>query len=78
MARATLRETLAQEQRALLRSVLSARGGSVTSAAALSAWLDKRRADVARVQRGLDDMQATGPMDFATLSVALKEVGRLG
>ena len=43
----------------------------------LSAWLDKRRADVARVQRGLDDMQAAGPMDFATLSVALKEVGRL-
>jgi glutamate dehydrogenase len=77
MARATLRETLAQEQRALLRSVLSARGGSVTGAAALAAWLDKRRADVARVQRGLDDMQATGPMDFATLSVALKEVGRL-
>jgi glutamate dehydrogenase len=77
MARATLRETLAQEQRALLRSVLSARGGSATSSAALTAWLDKRRADIARVQRGLDDMQMTGPMDFATLSVALKEVGRL-
>jgi hypothetical protein len=29
------------------------------------------------VQRGLDDMQMSGAMDFATLSVALKEVGRL-
>jgi glutamate dehydrogenase len=76
MARATLRETLAQEQRSLLRSVLSARGGSLGSDA-LGAWLDQRRADVARVRRGLDDMQLSGPMDFATLSVALKEVGRL-
>jgi len=76
MARATLRETLAQEQRALLRSVLAARGGSAAGAA-LSAWIEKRRADIARVRRGLDDMQMSGPMDFATLSVALKEVGRL-
>ena len=76
MARATLRETLAQEQRALLRSALSA-SGSTSSSAALAAWLDKRRADIVRVRRGLDDMQMSGPMDFATLSVALKEVGRL-
>ena len=32
---------------------------------------------LARVRRGLDDMLLTGPLDFATLSVALKEVGRL-
>jgi glutamate dehydrogenase len=77
MARATLRETLAQEQRALLRSVLSARGAATASSAALGAWLEKRRAEVARVQRGLDDMQMSGAMDFATLSVALKEISRL-
>jgi len=76
MARATLRETLAQEQRALLRSALSSRGPG-SAADALAAWIEKRRADIARVQRGLDEMQMTGPMDFATLSVALKEVGRL-
>ncbi len=76
MARATLRETLAQEQRALLRSVLGARGAA-TGAQALADWLARRTNEIARVQRGLDDMQATGPMDFATLSVALREVGRL-
>ncbi len=77
MARATLRETLAQEQRALLRSALSAAGASTNASTALAAWLDKRRPDIARFQRGLDDMQVSGAMDFATLSVALKEVGRL-
>ena len=77
MARATLRETLAQEQRALLRSVLGARGAA-TGERALADWLAQRKNEIARVQRGLDDMQATGPMDFATLSVALREVGRLG
>jgi len=77
MARATLRETLAQEQRSLLRSALSARGASGASDAALSAWLDRHRDEIMRVRRGLDDMLMTGPLDFATLSVALKEVGRL-
>jgi glutamate dehydrogenase len=77
MARATLRETLAQEQRALLRSALSAAGSSANASAALAAWLEKRRADIARVQRGLDDMLMSGALDFATLSVALKEVSRL-
>ena len=77
MARATLRETLAQEQRSLLRSALSARGASAASDAALAAWLDKHKDEIARVRRGLDDMLMTGPLDFATLSVALKEVGRL-
>jgi len=77
MARATLRETLAQEQRALLRSALGASGASSDAGAALAAWLDKRGTDIARVQRRLDDMQMSGTMDFATLSVALKEVHRL-
>ena len=77
MARATLRETLAQEQRSLLRSALAARGASVASDSALAAWLDKHRDEITRVRRGLDDMLMSGPLDFATLSVALKEVGRL-
>jgi glutamate dehydrogenase len=77
MARATLRETLAQEQRALLRGVLGGRGGS-TASASLAGWLERHRVEIARVRRGLDDMQMMGPMDFATLSVALKEIGRLG
>ena len=57
------------------RSPLAAR--AVASGAALAAWLDKHRDEIARVRRGLDDMLMTGPLDFATLSVALKEVGRL-
>jgi glutamate dehydrogenase len=76
MARATLRETLAQQQRGLVRSILSRRSGR-TPSASLSAWLDKAQSEVAQVQRALDDMQTAGPVDFATLSVALKEVGRL-
>jgi glutamate dehydrogenase len=77
MARATLRETLAQEQRGLLRSALAAGSSSAGEGDALATWLDKRRYDIARVQRGLDDMLMSGALDFATLSVALKEVGRL-
>ena len=76
MARASLRETLAQQLRALVRSVLRRRAGR-TPRDAFSAWLERSRDDVAHVQRALDDMQKTGAIDFATLSVALKEVGRL-
>jgi glutamate dehydrogenase len=76
MARATLRETLAQQLRALVRSVLRRRAGR-TPPESLAAWLAKSQSEVAHIQRVLDDMQMTGPLDFATLSVALKEVGRL-
>jgi glutamate dehydrogenase len=76
MARATLRETLAQQLRALLRSVLRRRGGR-TPRESLAAWLASSQTEIARVQRALDDMQTAGQLDFATLSVALKEVGRL-
>jgi len=76
MARATLRESLAQEQRALLRSALSGSKGA-DPRGALSAWLVRSKLEVERVRRALDDMQAAGEMDFATLSVALKEIGRL-
>jgi glutamate dehydrogenase len=76
MARTTLRASLAQEHRALLRSALAACRGR-GAAEALEAWLARHHAEIARVQRALDDMLASGPMDFATLSVALKEIGRL-
>jgi glutamate dehydrogenase len=76
MARATLRETSAQQVRALTRSVLQRRAGR-TPQQALAAWLDRSQSQVTRVLRVLEDMQASGSTDFATLSVALKEVGRL-
>jgi glutamate dehydrogenase len=75
VARATLRENLAREQRALLRSVLRSQGHADGDGGAV--WLRKNADAVARVQRALDEMQTGGPPDFATLSVALKEVSRL-
>ena len=76
MARATLRETLAKQLRALVRSVLRKRAGNAPRAA-LAAWLEKSQPQVAHVQRAFDEMQLAGNIDFATLSVALKEVGHL-
>ena len=76
MARATLRETLGKQLRALVRSVLRKRADR-TSRAALAAWLEKSQPQVAHVQRAFDDMQIAGAADFATLSVALKEIGHL-
>jgi glutamate dehydrogenase len=76
MARATLRESLAREQRGLLRAALRGKHAGGPKAA-LKAWLDKHAAAIARTQRALDEMHASGPMDFATLSVALTEVHRL-
>src|SRR5690606_14245357 len=65
MARTTLRESLAREQRALVRT-------------ALAAWLEKRASSVASVQRTFDDMLTSGPLDYATASVALQQVAKLG
>jgi glutamate dehydrogenase len=76
MARATLRESLAREQRGLLRAALRGKHAGAPQDA-LRAWLDKHAAAIARTQRALDEMQASGPLDFATLSVALTEVHRL-
>jgi NAD-specific glutamate dehydrogenase len=56
--------------------VLQRRAGR-TPQQALAAWLDRSQSQVTRVLRVLEDMQASGSTDFATLSVALKEVGRL-
>jgi glutamate dehydrogenase len=76
MARATLRETLGREQRALLQGILKgAAKGSYR--AALAEWLAESNTAIIRLKRTLDEMQASGQMDFATLSIALKEIGRL-
>ncbi len=76
MARATLLENLGREQRGLLRRALDGRAAA-GPAAALASWLANHGTEVARVQRAIADMQTSGAMDFATLSVALNEVGRL-
>ena len=77
MARATLRENLAREQRDLLGSVLR-RIGKDEPEAALSKWLSESKRQIARTEKALEEMQTADAIDFATLSVALKEIGRLG
>ena len=76
MARATLLEKLSREQRVLLRSALSNRGTD-SPVEALSAWLARHDGEIVRLQRAIADMQMSGTMDFATLSVAVNEIGRL-
>jgi glutamate dehydrogenase len=76
MARATLRETLAREHRAVVAGILERRGASNLEAA-LADWLAESSGRIERVTKVLDEMRAAGPMDFATLSIALKEVNRL-
>jgi glutamate dehydrogenase len=77
MARTTLRESLAREQRALLRGALAAaRGSSVDDA--LAKWLEKHANEVASVQHTFDDMLASAPLDSAAISVPLNEMGKLG
>ena len=76
MARGTLRETLNREQRALLDLILRrAKGGE--HRAALAEWLAAANAEITRLKQTLDEMQASGPMDFAMVSIALQEIGRL-
>jgi glutamate dehydrogenase len=76
IARATLRENLAQQQSAVLRKVLANRGRH-TPREALGAWLVETKDEIHRVRQILEDMEASGGLDFATLSVAIREVERL-
>jgi glutamate dehydrogenase len=76
MARGTLRESLGREQNALVNGVMK-RAGNTPFDEALANWLDEQQLRVARLQRTLEEMRTSGPMDFSTLSIALREVGRL-
>jgi NAD-specific glutamate dehydrogenase len=53
------------------------RAGKTPFDEALANWLDEQQLRVARLQRTLEEMRTSGPMDFSTLSIALREVGRL-
>ncbi|MFL2546596.1 MAG: NAD-glutamate dehydrogenase [Candidatus Rariloculaceae bacterium] len=75
-ARATLREQHAKQQDALVRSIL-ARRGSGSPQDALTAWLTEAKDDVKRAKQNLRDMETSGEIDFATLSVAIREIERL-
>jgi glutamate dehydrogenase len=76
MARGTLRENVARQQRALLERVISQRG-KLSPDDALVEWLSGAKSDISRIHRTLEDMRDAGSLDFATLSVAIKEIERL-
>jgi glutamate dehydrogenase len=76
LARGTLRESLAREQRALLEKIMRrVRGDDYDGA--LATWLAASGKQIARLKHTLDEMHTAGQTDFATLSIALKEIGRL-
>ncbi|NNC63450.1 MAG: NAD-glutamate dehydrogenase, partial [Gammaproteobacteria bacterium] len=76
VARDTLRQNLARQHCAVLGKILSARG-SQRPRDALVSWLEARSADIARVRQIVHDMRASEGADFATLSVAIREIERL-
>ncbi|HEX7081386.1 MAG TPA: NAD-glutamate dehydrogenase [Gammaproteobacteria bacterium] len=76
LARAHLRERLAREHRAVLTQILDAHGEEDLRAA-LAEWLADSAARIAPVQAVLDEMRAGPGADFATLSVALRQIERL-
>lgn len=75
-ARATLREHLAQQQNALIRSILAQRGKR-SPRDALTEWFIESKDKIARACQNLRDMDASGEIDFATLSAAIREIERL-
>jgi glutamate dehydrogenase len=76
IARATLRENLAAQQSAVLRKIVAGRG-RCGPRDALAAWLAESKDEIRRVRGIWADMEAAGPLDFATLSVAIREIERL-
>ncbi|HEY5624384.1 MAG TPA: NAD-glutamate dehydrogenase [Gammaproteobacteria bacterium] len=76
-ARTTLREHLTRQQYRLVRAILKRRGARSPSAA-LKAWLDNSATAIDHALQNLKDMESSGVFDFATLSVAIREIERLG
>jgi glutamate dehydrogenase len=77
VARDTLRQNLARQQSSVLDRILSRRRQQ-SPRAALSSWLDEHSAAIARICQIVQDMRAQEGADFATLSVAIREIERLG
>ncbi len=76
LARATLRETLNEEHRSILRQLLAQRGDAAPPDT-LADWLAENRTQIHRARQALRDMETAGERDFAALSVALNEIRRL-
>ena len=75
-ARGTLRESLYALQRSLTSQLLNEHPEGAPNEAVV-AWLGRAGGQVTHVKQTLREMQATGELDFATLSVALQETRKL-
>lgn len=76
VARGTLRENIYELQRELLVRVI-AQNGKVSPRKSVSLWVEKNQTSYNHSLSNLEDMKASGPLDFATLSVALQVIRRL-
>ena len=78
VARGTLRENIYELQHDLLTRVIAKNGKNPPPPAdAVSLWLEKRQSSYEHPLNNLENMKASGPLDFATLSVALQVIRRL-
>jgi anaerobic selenocysteine-containing dehydrogenase len=75
-ARVTLRENLYALQRRLTASALMEKGAQ--HLARLGRWMARRSTEVEYLKHVLIDMRTSASPDFATLSVALQSVRRIG
>ena len=75
-ARGTLRENLFLVHRLLTTEMIGAKR-EASSSHAVEEWLRRKSNRVSRLERIINDMKSIGPLDFATVSVALQEVRKL-
>ena len=76
VARSTLRDNLYALQRKLAAAALAEKGAKPL--ARLEKWMQKRAVEIEYLKRVLIDMRTSTTPDFATLSVALQSVRRIG
>jgi glutamate dehydrogenase len=76
VARDTLRQNLARQHSAVLGRILNSRAQQTPQDALLD-WFERRSEAIARVRQIVQDMRAQEGADFATLSVAIREIERL-
>ncbi len=74
MARAAMRDDVANLKRQLTESVLKLSPAATTGAAAIEAWEKHHAKDLARMREIMTDLQAARETDLAMLSVLLREL----
>jgi glutamate dehydrogenase len=76
-ARGSLRDNLFSLHRTLCANIINCAKPQKDTGAAVDAWLAARAESAQHFSSTLDEMQAGGQLDFATVSVALQEIRRL-